>query len=385
MGKNDKNQDWHVEIQAVSKTSKTPALQSLREPNACSFRRELGHFMGESAPQQTTGEERAGVSQKAKKDAGSSSHPPDGAANLQGSRDASRSPRRKGKEAGESDNTLAAPTQLDSPASPDARNPATKKQKTSSLKSFYPPSDPDDAVSKGFYRCFSYFTCKVQNELNEESAKKEASWIRVKVADYIEKHDTRWKALFDNDQSAFNSWVSSIPKTSTWVEGKALQAAAERFGKAVVVWTCKQNIWYRLVVAPKFSKGLACAASGSDPVLLVLKDKHYRVLKPPSNGRCPSTWLRETPGVVVDLTGAGKAKSSAGSKTPSVRTLPLILHRYVQFRHLSIRGIKVSLPLIFLRYAQSRIVRPKSLGAREAQVPCVNLRRLQFTLLDLQI
>ena len=220
-----------------------------------------------------------------------------------------------------------------------------------------------------FYRCFSYFTCKVPNELNEESAKKEASWIRVKVADCIKKRDARWKELFENDQSAFDAWVSSIPKTSTWVEGKALQAAAERFGKAVVVWARKKNFWYRLLVAPEFSKGLACAASGSEPVLLVLKDNHYRVLKPPSNGRCPSSWLREAPGGVIDLTSAGKAKSSASSKTPSVGIC-------------SFEESKCHFPLIFHRHLQFRISRLKSLGSKGAHVLRVNLRCLQPTLLE---
>ena len=111
---------------------------------------------------------------------------------------ASRSPRRK-----EKSDQLVPPTVPD-PPSPDATQHTQKKAKINSPKSFYPPIDPEDAKSKNwewidlggngdcFYRCFSYFIVKDPEALTPERAAKEASFMRVKMVEYLRKHQRKY-------------------------------------------------------------------------------------------------------------------------------------------------------------------------------------------------
>ena len=122
-------------------------------------------------------------------------------------KDRSRSPGRRRKD-------IVAETQLDSP---DVKQQGTKKPKLGSPnKSFYPPSDPDDAKRKGwlevdlggdgdcFYRCISYFLEKDPSKVTPEFAKNAASFIRVKLVAHARKHENRFAEIFPSTRGSLN-------------------------------------------------------------------------------------------------------------------------------------------------------------------------------------
>ena len=246
-------------------------------------------------------------------------------------KDRSRSPGRRRKD-------IVAETQLDSP---DGKQQGTKKLKLGSPnKSFYPPSDPDDAKRKGwsevdlggdgdcFYRCISYFLEKDPSKVTPEFAKNAASFIRVKLVAHARKHENRFAEFFPSTRG-FAEWADATLQNNTWIEGAALQACSERNGLAIVIWSWrpKDNSWTRFTIAPRFSDGQACWAKGTSPATVILRNKHYTILKPPEDTKTPISWLRETPNTVIDFSGGGKPKTSSrylscgSSKAPSVRTM----------------------------------------------------------------
>ena len=222
-------------------------------------------------------------------------------------KDRSRSPGRRRKD-------IVAETQLDSP---DGKQQGTKKLKLGSPnKSFYPPSDPDDAKRKGwsevdlggdgdcFYRCISYFLEKDPSKVTPEFAKNAASFIRVKLVAHARKHENRFAEFFPSTRG-FAEWADATLQNNTWIEGAALQACSERNGLAIVIWSWrpKDNSWTRFTIAPRFSDGQACWAKGTSPATVILRNKHYTVLKPPEDTKTPISWLRETPNTVIDFSG----------------------------------------------------------------------------------
>ena len=86
-----------------------------------------------------------------------------------------------------------------------------------------------------------------------------------------------------------------------------------------MVWRKKENVWERYVIAGRFSKGYACANKRKPPAVLILADRHYVALVPPKGQSVPTSWLKETVDVVIDLSGAGRSTSS--DATPSVHTV----------------------------------------------------------------
>jgi hypothetical protein len=323
MGKNKNGHEWYIEVQVASRPQKAPNQRPLKDPNSGSIKRVFGDFLSPTGnvstetPKPKSKGRGKGFSQAAQtpvssaQQAGQPDEMETGEAATSPNSRASRSPRRK-----EKSDQLVPPTVPD-PPSPDATQHTQKKAKSNSPKSFYPPIDPEDAKSKNwawidlggngdcFYRCFSYFIVKDPEALTPERAAKEASFMRVKMVEYLRKRQRKYMELFPSEGD-FANWVNDSLKATCWADGKSIQAISEKFGRAIVIWSFKDGTWTRLTVAPKFSKGMACAAVDSVPITLVLKDKHYQVLKPPWDGRCPTNWLRETPNVVVDLSGAGK-------------------------------------------------------------------------------
>eukprot|EP00438_Fugacium_kawagutii_P014087 Skav231790 [mRNA] locus=scaffold734:6871:14739:+ [translate_table: standard] len=347
MGKNKRDEDWCIEVQVASRPQKAPNHQELKDPSVASFRK-FGDFLlhtkvdpSNKPPTKGTGKGQAAAASAAHVEAQSGvvdadmEHKEVARPTSQDSRE--RSPRRQlqqgsGTEGGVETQAAGSP----------AREPVAKRLKFNSPKSFYPPTDPDDAVAKGwewidlagngdcFYRCFAYHLSKTPEPLTQQQAAKEASFVRVKMVEHIRKYKSKFVPLFETEDD-FKTWTQNCLKTSTWANSKAIQAVAGRYSRVIVVWSCTDNVW--LTVAPKFSNGLACFASGFAPVTLILKDRHYQVLKPPAQGKCPNSWLRETPNVVVDLCGAGKTcrpqscRSSVKSPVLSVHTLGQPSHR----------------------------------------------------------
>ena len=66
-------------------------------------------------------------------------------------------------------------------------------------------------------------------------------------------------------------------------------------------------MWERYVIAGRFSKGYACVNKKKPPAILILADRHYVALVPPEGQSVPTSWLKETVDVVIDLSGAGRS------------------------------------------------------------------------------
>ena len=323
--------NWFIEVQMASRPKSATNKQQLRPP------RTLAAFLGSGEPKKNEGTGSRSSSHAHRAVAADTPVTPRAAAPSQNAPDqmdtddqqgtrghGSRSPRRQ-----PGASQTVAPTVPD-PPSPDPTRQAAKKAKLSPSKSFYPPSDPDDAIGKGwslrdmggegdcFYRCAGTATSKEPAKVTEEAARIQGRFVRVKVVEHVRKHHKRFSEIFPNEDK-FQGWCEETVKSGTWVEGTALQAFSEKYGLPVIIWSHKTNVWTRMVVAPRFSSGVACAAKDSVPLCLQLKDQHYQILVPPDQGKVPSNWLKETPNVVIDLRGAGR---SLPSSSPSVVTLP---------------------------------------------------------------
>ena len=146
-----------------------------------------------------------------------------------------------------------------------------------------------------------------QPKLSERDAITRGALLRTQAVQHARKHSDRFEGLFEAKQD-FESWLRQAAHQETWAEGKLIQATAERQGIPIVVWSWNQprSSWERYVVAGRFSKGFATCARNKSPVVVTLRDQHYCVLRPPPGQTVPTAWLKETVGVVVDLTGAGR-------------------------------------------------------------------------------
>ena len=337
------DENWFIEVQMASRPKSATNKQQLRPP------RTLAAFLGSGEPKKNEGYGCKSSSHAHRAVAAETPATPRASAPSQNTLDqmdtdgqqgtrghGSRSPRRQ-----PGASQAVAPTVPD-PPSPDPTRQAAKKAKLSPSKSFYPPSNPDDAIGKGwslrdmggegdcFYRCAGTATSKEPAKVTEEAAKIQGRFVRVKVVKHVRKHQKRFSEIFPNEDK-FQEWCEETAKSGTWVEGTALQAFSEKYGLPVVIWSHKTNVWTRMVVAPRFSSGVACAAKDSVPLCLQLKDQHYQILVPPEQGKIPSNWLKETPNVVIDLRGAGRSlpssspsvvtRASVACPTPSVHTM----------------------------------------------------------------
>ena len=223
-----------------------------------------------------------------------------------------------------------------------------------------------------FYRCAGTATSKEPAKVTEEAARIQGRFVRVKVVEHVRKHHKRFSEIFPNEDK-FQEWCEETAKSGTWVEGTALQAFSEKYGLPVVIWSHKTNVWTRMVVAPRFSSGVACAAKDSVPLCLQLKDQHYQILVPPDQGKVPSNWLKETPNVVIDLRGAGR---SLPSSSPSVVTLPSrVPPRLFTPWHL---GLACLVRLVPRRWLLSGLL-PRCLPLKPWGTPRQALVRLRFT------
>ena len=200
------------------------------------------------------------------------------------------------------------------------------------------PSDPQEALSSFgwqqwdqygngdcFFRHASVFVNKANTQPAVQDSQHHAAWIRAQTCQHIKKHSRRYAELFSG-KSAFDAWLTNAAKPTSWADGRTIQAASEKLGCPVVIWNKDGNTYTRYVIAPKFSRGFACGSTGCNPICLLLTSKHYTALVPPPTGSVPHSWLRETPDVVIDLSGGvgGVASGSAGLASvgpspPSVR------------------------------------------------------------------
>ena len=110
-----------------------------------------------------------------------------------------------------------------------------------------------------------------------------------------------------------------MSKANSWINGVMLQAISEKTGHPIVVFKENQFSWERFCFASRFSRGIACAATNCEPLVIILKKKHYSSLRNPIDVTCPKSWLQETAQVSGKIfVGAGKRPKS--DATPSVKS-----------------------------------------------------------------
>ena len=178
--------------------------------------------------------------------------------------------------------------------------------------------------------------------LDAEAAQRSASNLRANVFQHITKpqHVDRYREAFASDPASgvkfqsWDQWIATAGKKGSWIDGLQIQALSEKMGQVLILWSLDIQkdgtaVWQRYTHAPKFSKGFACQAAGSEPISMTLESGHYKLLIPPEGTKFPDRWLRETDlPPSQKLAGAGKSASAATAKsshavpdTPSVHTI----------------------------------------------------------------
>ena len=182
-----------------------------------------------------------------------------------------------------------------------------------------------------------------QDFLPQDQASREAANIRAKVFNHIQKpaNINRYKEFFAKDTSTPNGentwdeWLRKASKKGSWIDGLQLQSASEKLGQPFIIWSLdvasdNTQTWQRYLYAPRISHGVACHATGTCPIVMVLQSGHYTLLVPPANTDYPSNWLLETNTPTIrHLEGAGPrtikhrikaASASTSSASPSIHT-----------------------------------------------------------------
>ena len=181
--------------------------------------------------------------------------------------------------------------------------------------------DPDAAVLNGwkivdlqgvgdcFFRCVAFHQArrqKPQKLLNNTEAQTKGAWIRAQAKLHAQNHPETFSSLFDSE-AAYKNWLSKVGKMTTYAEGAIIQAVSEKLGCPIVAWVKKEGCWERFVVSGRFANSYACCAAGQSPVVVLLENKHFTLLTPPTvegaDDTVPYAWLRATPTIVLDLTG----------------------------------------------------------------------------------
>ena len=132
--------------------------------------------------------------------------------------------------------------------------------------------------------------------LTQEQAGREAANIRARVFNHIQKDSNiaRFQEFFAQDTSTPNgentweAWLTKARRKGSWIDGLQLQAASEKFGQPIIVWSKdirpdNTQVWQRYLFAPRFSNGVACQATGTSPIAVTLESGHYKLLLPPPN------------------------------------------------------------------------------------------------------
>lgn len=202
-----------------------------------------------------------------------------------------------------------------------------------------PPQDPTQAVAQGWsqkdqggeedcgFRALAdaihWHKHRGKIDLGQEGARKQGAWIRTQALNHIRKHRARYEATLiadhDSQFKSFDVWTDSMSKANSWINGVMLQAISEKTGHPIVVFKENQFSWERFCFASRFSRGIACAATNCEPLVIILKKKHYSSLRNPIDVTCPKSWLQETAQVSGKIfVGAGKRPKS--DATPSVKS-----------------------------------------------------------------
>ena len=182
-------------------------------------------------------------------------------------------------------------------------------------------------------------------QLSHDEIIREAATLRLLTVAHLTKHRARFQNVWAPDtapseetlaveewtQHEKQYWAGEVPpadfeaflrllaKRETYACGFSLAALSERLGAPIIIWLWvpQQRTWQRCVLAPFEHQGFAGKAKKApEPIVLVLKDNHYRSLLGPI--KCPQAWLQVTsPRPPKELRGAGKSRASGHLTLPS--------------------------------------------------------------------
>ena len=121
----------------------------------------------------------------------------------------------------------------------------------------------------------AFHTQNNPQDLNQTQAQQDAAWLRTTMICHVEKHSERLQTVLVKDknvspeaptpQSCIKAWVAEASKATTWIDGLALQAIAEKKGSPIVIFKRDGDTTKRFTIAPKFKHGYAMAARNSKP------------------------------------------------------------------------------------------------------------------------
>ena len=162
----------------------------------------------------------------------------------------------------------------------------------------------------------SILDSKVDAALTKDEVFKQAVSLRVATAQHFKKNEGRFKSswAFDaaNASHTGHSWeeyLNKVEEPDFYMDELQLRAAAEKLKKKIVVFYLHpQKAWSRRVFNGR--------AEGQ-PLVLLLKDEHYRLVKPIGQG-FPLEWNKNLGGSFP--VQAGGAKSVSGHAKASWST-----------------------------------------------------------------
>ncbi|CAE7256390.1 CACNA1B [Symbiodinium sp. CCMP2592] len=171
--------------------------------------------------------------------------------------------------------------------------------------------------------------------LTDEDLKLQASTLRLLAVTHMSKHKKKFEESFSPDPDEcpdvwggheapgdFDSYLKLAPKREVWIDELQLRSLAERLGSPIVVWAFNSSCgtWLRSVYAPFWANDTAQAAKKQRPIVLALRDRHYRALVPADPAvAVPESWLWRTEYTGTDkLRGAGALSEalSVSASTP---------------------------------------------------------------------
>lgn len=122
----------------------------------------------------------------------------------------------------------------------------------------------------------------------------------------------------------YDDWVNSLLRPKKWACGLSLHAAAKRLKVRLIVLEGGYDQPY--VVRECFGQ----SKPGERPVVIVLRNQHYKLILPKSGATFPKQWLETeagelAPGLSLELRGAGKSwlpSSSASSISSRKQAAP---------------------------------------------------------------
>jgi hypothetical protein len=159
-----------------------------------------------------------------------------------------------------------------------------------------------------------------------ESLIREAARLRVMAVQEVSKNpvdpqeQAHHRGGIATAAQDFDEYLLQAAKQNFYGDGFLIQAMATKLKRDIVVWDWKQNdeYWQRFHIPGGGKK---------EPLLVDLKNEHYRAILLPKDEPCPDAWLAPQKPDRVRLRGAGKSVLSLNDSVLSLDTAESALSR----------------------------------------------------------